>query len=78
MKNLINATVKFKVGKKPIEFNVEHNLPNIPGLSFNDAVVNWVYRTDDYTAESLSKYINDKDTEHYCRPAKINQNETKD
>jgi len=70
MKNLMNTTIKFKVGKKSVQFDVEHNLPDISGLSMSDAVTNWVHRTDDYTAESLSEYINSKDSGHYCQPYK--------
>jgi hypothetical protein len=73
MSNLQNTTIKFEVDGKPIEFTVEHNLPEISGLSMSDAVNNWVHRTNDYTAESLSKYINDKPTEHYCQPYKPKQ-----
>lgn len=72
-KNLINSTISFYVGKqgkkkKKIEFNVNHNLPEVPGLSLNDAVVNWSARTNTFTAQSLSDYINGKNTGFYCEP----------
>jgi hypothetical protein len=47
-----------------IEFKIVHNLPEIPGMSFEDAVNNWAHRTSDLTAESLCTYINEKDTDH--------------
>lgn len=54
------ADIKFNVDGKPIQFKVIHNCPETAGLSMNDAVTNWVHRTDEYTAESLCAYVNSK------------------
>jgi len=65
----MNSTVEFFVGrgknKKKVSFNVEHNL----GSQLEAAVINWSFRTDTYTAESLSEYINSKNSGHHCKPA---------
>lgn len=59
---LIKADVEFKVKGKPIKFSVIHNLPNDFGLSFNNALDNWLERTNTFTAHSLCKYILSKQT----------------
>lgn len=59
-KEFFEADIKFNVDGNPIAFKVIHNCPEIAALSVNDAVANWVYRTDAYTAESLCAYINGK------------------
>ena len=64
------AEIRFNVGKRKISFNVVHNLPETFGLSMDCAVESWVHRTNKYTAESLCKYINDKDTGYVCMTEK--------
>ncbi|HEX8331897.1 MAG TPA: hypothetical protein VF622_04700 [Segetibacter sp.] len=54
---LTESTVKFFVDKKPYEFKVIHNLIDMQGISFNDALDSWLFRTKRYTAESLCQYI---------------------
>jgi hypothetical protein len=61
---LVKSEVSFKVNGKPISFVVIHDLPNVRGLSFDDALNNWLVRTLDYTPESLCKYILSKNTRH--------------
>jgi len=65
----MNSTVEFFLGKgkdkKKVSFNVEHNLGNF----LEAAVINWVHRTEEFTAESLSEYINSKKSGHTCKPA---------
>lgn len=58
----IKSDVKFKVYGKKIEFSIIHNLPETFGMSFNDALNSWVYRTKIFTAKSLVDYINSKNT----------------
>lgn len=58
----IEAQVNFKLDKKPIMFFIYHNMPEIPGLSFNDAMENWLARTSDFTDKSLVSYIMSKNT----------------
>ena len=60
------ANINFEVDDKPIKFQVVHNLPNIKGLSFDDALENWVYRTNKYTSKSLCEYIMNKNTGYMC------------
>lgn len=72
---MLKCDVQFTVNKyNNRKFSIVHNLPEISGLSIEDAVNSWVARTDDYSAASLAKYINSKDTEfmavslnHYLR-----------
>ena len=68
MENLQSKHIKFEINGKTIEFDIEHNLPEISGMSLEDAVNNWIPRTNEYTAESLSAYINGKPTGHHCQP----------
>lgn len=63
---MTKADIKFKVSRKRVRFYVYHNLPNVKGLSMDDAVVNWIYRTHIHTAESLCDYINNKQTGYSC------------
>ena len=57
---LTNTTVKFNLNKKPIEFNIIHNLPEIKGLNIKGAIRNWLARTKIFTVESLCEYIKSK------------------
>ena len=41
-------------------FFVYHDLPNVGGLAIDDAVHNWYFRTQDYSAESLIAYVKSK------------------
>lgn len=54
--------ISFNVGKVHISFTIYTTLPELHGLSIEDAVNSWVYRTEEYTAESLVTYITNKDT----------------
>ena len=53
--------VSFDVGKRHIHFKVIHNMPEIKGISFDDAFNSWLYRTKKYTDKSLIEYIMSKD-----------------
>lgn len=64
--NLVSATVQFFVNKVRFRFMVLHNLPEVHGLSLNDAVNSWVHRTDKFTAQSFCDYIVSKNTDHIC------------
>lgn len=48
---------------KAITFSIIHNLPEVPGLSVQDALDNWLQRTDDYTDTSFANYIRSKVSE---------------
>lgn len=56
------ADVSLDVGGKQVKFSVIHNLPETSELSFENAFENWMHRTDTFTAKSLVKYINSKNT----------------
>jgi len=51
---------------KTIKFNIIHNMPDVPGLRIEDAVENWIPRTDKYTANSFCEYVNSKNTGFIC------------
>lgn len=55
------SEIEFEVKGKNIKFTIVHNLPNVFGMSINDAFENWVYRTNDYSPDSLCEYIHSKD-----------------
>lgn len=59
--NLLKSKVEFKVNNRPITFVIIHNLKNRFGMSFNDALDNWLARTNEFTATSLCEYIKSKD-----------------
>jgi hypothetical protein len=58
------SEVEFKVNGRQVKFVIIHNLPDTPGLSFDDALQNWVNRTTIFTAESLCEYSLSKNTEY--------------
>ncbi len=80
MENYINSTVSFDVNNKTVSFNIVHNLPEIFGMSLQNAVDNWIFRTEQYTAESLCDYINSKShmTNNYAYTEKQYQELIKD
>ncbi len=60
--NFFKSEVSLNVGGKQVKFSVIHNLPETFGLSFENALENWMHRTDTFTAKSLVKYIKSKNT----------------
>ena len=56
----------YKNGKKWKILEIITNLPDAKGLSANDAFENWLARTNEFTEESLAKYINSKSTLTNC------------
>lgn len=63
---LRRADIQFYRGKELIKFSVYNNLPDTHGLSIQDAVDNWVVRTDTFTALSLCEYVMSKDESIVC------------
>lgn len=62
------AKVSFFVDKRPVAFNVVHNLDLI-GLNFETALESWFPRTEIFTVECLCEYITSKDPESIiCMP----------
>lgn len=66
MKELKVGTVEFFVGKVRHRFKVINDMPETHGLSHNDAVTNWVHRTDNYSAQSFCDYVESKGTGNVC------------
>lgn len=68
---LMHSTVEFDLKKngklEHISFDVWHNLPNVLGLSLQNAVENWVHRTTIFTAHNLCDYIQGKNTGYICQ-----------
>jgi hypothetical protein len=62
MSKIIETEIEFDVDGEKVEFKIYNDLPTIRGLSIEDAVMNWIPRTRDYTPESLVDYIMDKNT----------------
>lgn len=58
------SEVQFEANGKLISFTIIHDLPNVRGLSFGDALNAWLLRTLDYTSESFCEYIRSKNTGH--------------
>lgn len=54
------TTIKFKLSGIDKEINVKHDLPNIKGLSIEDAFSCWSARTNSFTSKSFAKYIRSK------------------
>lgn len=59
-KKWTKSTVKFKVGRKPIEFQVIHNLADQGYTIGGPLLDNWLARTKTYDDRSLVDYINSK------------------
>lgn len=64
--NLASTDIEFKVDGIPYSFTIFHNLPEKPGLSLQDALNNWIHRTEDYTAQSFVNYIDSKKQGFYA------------
>ena len=61
---LIKSDVSFEVNGVLVSFSIVHDLPDTPGLSFDDALQNWLARANEFTAESFCKYVLSKNTGH--------------
>jgi len=66
IKGMKIGDVQFYVNKVRHKFRVLNNMPDTHGLSLNDAVDNWVHRTDDFSAQSFCDYVNSKGTGFIC------------
>lgn len=62
MSEVIKSIVKFRANGKKRVVAVVHNMPETPGLSFDDAFNNWVHRTTEHTSESFVAYVRSKHT----------------
>jgi len=63
MKNKLRIeSIEFTINDVPYRYKVRHNLPNRHGESINDAVNQWLIRTDDYSIGSFIEYVNSKNT----------------
>jgi hypothetical protein len=60
---MIKSTITFVVNNTTRHtYEIEHNMPETPGLSIYDAVISWSARTSTYSAKSLRYYIRSKDS----------------
>ena len=59
---LQKAEVSFFLEDEEVSFSIWHNLPQSQGMNIEAAVQNWLVRTKQYTAKSLCRYINSKNT----------------
>jgi len=66
MDKLTKSDVSFEVDNKPVSFSIVHNLIDVKGLSFEDALSIWLTRTKRFTATSLCNYINSKGVGFYA------------
>ena len=57
---ITKSDIRFKVGKKKIEFSIYNDLPEY-GLNIEAAVHCWTARTNEYTAFSFVQYLLDKE-----------------
>lgn len=48
--------IKFNHGNIKVRFIVKHNLEEY-GLNIEDALTNWLVRTDEYTSKSFCDYV---------------------
>ena len=63
---ITKVQVLLKSGRKAVKFTIYHNLQDDFGLSFNDALQNWIHRYNQCTAESLRDYIKGKVPDCIC------------
>lgn len=66
--SLMKSDVSFEVDGNPVSFSVVHNMPEIKGLSFEDALINWLNRTTEFTVESFCSYVRSKDVNVFINP----------
>lgn len=67
---LIKSDIEFNVDGKQVSFSIIHNLPEINGLSINDALENWLPRTRSFKAKDFVNYIKSKNTGHVAMTEK--------
>ena len=53
---------------KVVSFDVMHNIPSDFHLSLTNSIDTWIMETDNFTAESLSKWFADKKTGYKLQP----------
>lgn len=58
--------IDFNINGKPYAFSVIHNLSNIPGMTIEGALQNWLERTKVFTDKSFCKYVMSKDESFVC------------
>jgi hypothetical protein len=59
---LYEAVIKLNINGQLHRFKIIHNLPNVFGVSINDALDCWIHRTKNYSARSFCEYILSKDS----------------
>lgn len=57
---IYEAVIEFAVDGKPVKFKVEHNCPDVPGLSINNALTNWIPRAKEFSGKDFARYIRSK------------------
>lgn len=62
MNNFFRAEVEFRVDNNLHKFEIMHNLPDVTGISFTDALNSWLARTDTFTDQSFVDYVRSKNT----------------
>ena len=53
--------VEFQVAEVTHKFKIYHNMDDVRGISFEDALSNWMFRTNSFTPEGLCDYVRAKD-----------------
>ena len=61
------ASIKFRVGKRLVDFKVVTNLTS-KGYDVEEIAISWAMRTKDYSAQSFCDYVLEKHIEVTCVP----------
>lgn len=65
---LQSTTIQFQRGRQKYRFEVSHNLDEFK-LNIENALINWLERTDKFTVKSFCKYVTSKDPINLkCKP----------
>jgi len=67
---MVHTELKFNLGKKPMAFDLVHNLDEF-GLTIESALVNWAARTKKHSINSFCDYVESKDKQIICMPKSL-------
>lgn len=65
---MVKQNIKLDIEDEVIRFSVMHNIPNDYGFNLQNRIEDWIYKTDNFTADSLSKFVNDREQKYKIEP----------
>jgi len=65
---MVKQNIKLDIEDEVIRFSVMHNIPNDYGFNLQNRIEDWIYKTDNFTADPLSKFVNDREQKYKIEP----------